>query len=191
MRFMPSHDVEWLPDSDLIALVSYVQTLPPVSRPSGPMEIKTLGKVLDRLNQIPLDIARRIDHSNAGRGPAPSPTAAYGALLGRSCTGCHGERLSGGRIPGAPFELPVPTNLTPHETGLKGWSHEDFKRALVQGIKKNGANIDSFMPIEAFSKLDETEIKALWEFLSSLPRPSSAIGERWEAHGTPPTRSSR
>lgn len=136
MRFMPSHDVEWLPDSDLIALVSYVQTLPPVSRPSGPMEIKTLGKVLDRLNQIPLDIARRIDHSNAGRGPAPSPTAAYGALLGRSCTGCHGERLSGGRIPGAPFELPVPTNLTPHETGLKGWSHEDFKRALVQGIKK-------------------------------------------------------
>jgi hypothetical protein len=169
VRFMPSHDVAWLPDSDIIAIVSYIRTLPSVSRPIGVVEIKTLGKVLDRLDKIPFDIARRIDHQNAGRGGAPAPTAAYGALLGKSCMGCHGSNLSGGRIPGAPGELPVPTNLTPHETGIKGWAYEDLDRALVQGIKKDGTKIDPFMPLAAFGKFDETEKRALWAYLQSLP----------------------
>lgn len=169
VRFMPSQDVAWLPDSDVIAIVSYIRTLPPVTRPNGTVEIKTLGKVLDRLDKIPLDIARRIDHVNAGRGPAPAPTAAYGALIAKSCTGCHGTNLSGGRIPGAPSELPMPTNLTPHETGLKGWRYEDLERALVQGLKKDGSKIDPFMPLAAFGKFDDVEKRALWAHLQSLP----------------------
>jgi Cytochrome C oxidase, cbb3-type, subunit III len=169
VRFMPSQDVEWLPDSDIIAIVSYLRTFPPVTRANGVVEIRTLGKVLDRMDKIPLDTARRIDHGHAGQGPAPSPSAAYGKLLGRSCTGCHGDGLSGGRIPGTPPEFPVPSNLTPHETGLKGYTYEDFERVLVEGIKKNGKQLDPFMPIGAFGKYDSTEKHALWAFLQTLP----------------------
>jgi hypothetical protein len=167
--FMPSHDVEWLPDSDLVALISYIRTLPPVSKPNGSIELGTLAKILDRMEMIPLDIARRIDHEKAGRGPAPSPTKEYGALLGRACTGCHGATLSGGPIPGAPPELPVPSNLTPDATGLKGWTFEDFRRLMEHGIRKNGKKLDPFMPIEAFGKQDEVEKRALFAWLQSLP----------------------
>lgn len=169
VRFMPSQDLEWLPDNDVVAIISYVRTLPPVKRPNGPVRIGVLGKVLDRLDQIPLDSARRIDHEKAGRGPAPTPTAAYGRLLGRVCSGCHGSGFSGGPIPGAPPEIPVPTNLTQHETGLKGWTYEDFERALVKAVRKNGKKIDPFMPTESFGKFDETEKRALWAYLNTLP----------------------
>jgi hypothetical protein len=167
--FMPSHDVEWLPDSDIVAIISYLRTLPPVSKPNGPTKLGTLAKILDRMEMIPLDIARRIDHQKIGRGPAPSPTKEYGALLARSCTGCHGYGMSGGPIPGAPPELPIPSNLTPDATGLKGWTFEDFERLMVQGIRKNGKKLDPFMPIEAFGKQDDTEKRAIFAYLQSLP----------------------
>lgn len=168
LQFMPSQDVSWLPDSDLLAVISYVRTLPPKKSPSGPVSIGTLGKVLDRLDKLPLDVARRIDHENAGKGPPPSPTAGYGKLLGKMCTGCHGEGLSGGPIPGAPPEIPIPKNLTPHETGLEGWSFQDFERSLNQGIRKDGTKIDPFMPVEAFKNFDDTEKHALWAYLTKL-----------------------
>ena len=167
--FMPAQDLYWLPDSDLLAVISYIRTLPPVSKPNGPNEVKPLAKLLDRMDAIPLDIARRIDHAQAGRGPAPSATKDYGALLGKSCTGCHGAKLSGGPIPGAPPEIPVPVNLTPDESGMKGWTYEDFDKVLVQGIRKDGKKLNLFMPIEAFGKYDETEKRALFLYLQSLP----------------------
>ena len=71
----------------------YFRTVPAVSKPNGPLEIKTLAKVLDRVDAIQLEIASRIDREKAGRGPAPSPTKEYGAFLGRACTGCHGKTL--------------------------------------------------------------------------------------------------
>jgi hypothetical protein len=169
VRFMPAHDLEWLPDSDLVAVISYLRTLPAVNKPNGPIELKPLAKFLDRMDAIPLDIARRIDHEKAGRGPAPSPTKAYGALLGRTCTGCHGKTLSGGPIPGAPPEIPIPSNLTPDATGMAGWTFDDFDKLLVQGVRKNGKKLDPFMPIQAFGKLDDVEKRALFAFLQSLP----------------------
>jgi hypothetical protein len=169
LRFMPVQDVSWLPDSDLLAVISYVRTLPAKKSDNGPISIGTLGKILDRLDKIPLDVARRIDHEQAGKGPPPAPTATYGKLLSQVCTGCPGKGLSGGPIPGAPPEIPIPRNLTPHETGLKGWTFEDFERLLNQGIRKNGAKINPFMPIEAFGKFDDTEKRALWAYLTHLP----------------------
>jgi mono/diheme cytochrome c family protein len=169
LRFMPAQDFCWLPDSDVVALVSYVRSLPAVDRPNGPVHLGFLAKVLDRAGKIPIDVAGHIDHAAAGTGPAPEPTPRYGALLSRVCTGCHGAHLSGGRIPGAPSSLPVPSNLTPHDTGLKGWTYEDFVRVLEAGIKKNGQKVDPFMPTTSFGKLDDTEKRALWAYLASLP----------------------
>lgn len=169
VRFMPSHEIGWLPDSDITAIASYLATLPPANKPNGPIELGVMAKVLDRMDALHIDVARRIDHQNPVVGPAPTPTAEYGKYLGKLCTGCHGETLSGGPIPGAPPDLPIPTNLTPDETGLKGWTYEDFDRLLTQGIKKNGQKLDPFMPISSFGKMDETEKKALWAHLTQVP----------------------
>jgi mono/diheme cytochrome c family protein len=169
VRFMPSHEFNWLPEADFAAAVSWLRTQPAVQKPNGPMELGVLAKVLDRLDVLPLDVARRIDHGHIQTAPPPTPTSAYGAFISRSCTGCHGETLAGGPIPGAPPEMAVPLNLTPDATGLQGWSLDDFKKTLQTGINKKGKKLDEMMPISAFGKLDELEMQALFAYLSSLP----------------------
>jgi hypothetical protein len=119
---------------------------------------------------MPLDVARRIDHHAARPDvPTPAPTAQYGKYLALLCTGCHGHGLSGGKIPGAPPELPIPTNITPHETGIKAYTEADFMRLLNTGIKRNGKKLDPFMPLPALTAMNDVEKKALWLYLRSLP----------------------
>src|SRR5579883_2483690 len=77
VRFMPAQDIAWLPEGDVVAIVSYVRTLPALDKPNGPVVMKTLGKVLDRRDQVVLDVARRIDHTKNEVVPAPAPTADY------------------------------------------------------------------------------------------------------------------
>lgn len=177
LLFMPSQDLAWWPDDDLVALVSYLRSVPPVDRGSGEIKIGLLGKVLDRFDAVPLDVARRIDHTEKRpKTLAAEPTAEYGALLARGCVGCHGEHFSGGPIPGAPSNLPVPANITPHATGLAGATEADWARLLDTGIKRDGKPLNPFMPISMLRAMNEAERGALWKFLQSLPpRP---FGER-------------
>jgi hypothetical protein len=176
VRFMPAQEFGWLPDSDLVAIVSWLRAQPAVERANGETSIHLLGKVLDRNDQLVLDVARRIDHTRHETAPAPAPTAAYGAFIARLCTGCHGERLSGGRIPGAPSSIPTPLNLTPDDTGLKGWTYEDFDALVTRGLRKNGKKLDPFMPIAAIGQCDATEKHALWAYLQTIP--AMAFGNR-------------
>ncbi len=169
VRLMPAQDLTWLPDAEVVAIVSYLRTVPSVDRPNGVTMVGTLGKVLDRRNQFPWDVARRIDHNKVETPPAPEPTAAYGAFMGKLCSGCHGEHLSGGPIPGAPPSLPIPRNLTPDATGLGDWSFADFEKLMKTGIRKNGEKLDPFMPVDAWKNLDDTEMHALWAYLRTLP----------------------
>lgn len=167
--FMPVQDFNWLRDEDLVAMASYLRTVPAVSKANGVTKVGPIGKLLDRKDKLPLDIARRINHQKPDLAPLPSADATYGKYLGRLCTGCHGEGLSGGRIPGAPKSLPIPLNLTPDPSGLAGWQYADFDKLLTQGLRKNGAKLDPFMPISAYGQMDETEKKALYAYLMSLP----------------------
>jgi len=170
VRMMPSHEVGWFPGADIAAIVSFVRSVPAVEKPNGEVSIGVLGKVLDRNDKIVLDVARKIDHSRATDAPlVPEPTARYGAYLVRSCTGCHGDHLGGGRIPGAPASMTTPANLTPHETGLATWGFDDFSKVLETGVRPDGRKLSKDMPYEALSKTDLTERKALWAYLRALP----------------------
>jgi mono/diheme cytochrome c family protein len=169
LRFMPAHEINWLPDEDLVALLSYIRSVPSVAKADGPIEIGLLGKLLDRHDKIVLDVARRIDHGRRETAPAPAPTALYGAFLARTCVGCHGEHLSGGRIPGAPPEMAIPLNITPDATGIRDWSFTDFEHMLATGLRPDGRKLDPMMPVQALNAMNETEKSALWEFLRSQP----------------------
>jgi hypothetical protein len=173
LRFMPVQDANWLPDADVIAMISYLRTVPAVDKANGPIQVGPLGKVLDRRNMFALDVARRIDHEHGEIAPPPEPTPEYGRFVARLCTGCHGEHLSGGPIPGAPPSVPTPLNLTPDASGLAGWTYEDFAKLLDTGVRKNGKKLDPFMPIGTFAKYDDTERHALWAYLQSVsPTPA-------------------
>jgi cytochrome c553 len=169
VRFMSSHEFNFISDDDVTAVISWLRTQPAVTRKSGTVHIGTLGKVLDRLDKIPIDVARRIDHAKIEKAPPPTPTAAYGRFIALLCTGCHGNNLSGGPIPGAPPEMAIPLNLTPHATGLAGVTYEGFEKTMKTGIRRDGRKLDPMMPVEAFGNFDDTEMRALYAYLMSLP----------------------
>jgi hypothetical protein len=102
--------------------------------------------------------------------PAPGRTVEYGSYLARLCTGCHGESFAGGPIPGAPPEMGVPLNLTPHETGLAGWTEEQFRTVLREGRTPSGHQIDpAQMPYPTMGRMTDDEIGALFMFLQQVP----------------------
>jgi cytochrome c553 len=166
---MPSHEYTGMSDEDLGALVTYLKTLPAVDRDRGPVTLGPLARVLMLAGEIKL-AAEEIDHN------APRPerveaavTVEYGRYLAASCIGCHGENLSGGRIPGAPPEWPAASNLTPHDSGrLATWSEEDFVRALREAQRPDGSKLAPIMPA-GFAQLTDQETKALWLYLRTLP----------------------
>ena len=169
VRFMPSHEINWAPESDIAAIISYVRSAPDVSKAAGTTEVGLLGKILDRQDMFVWDVARRINHEQLDKAPEPSPAAEYGRYLAKSCVGCHGETYGGGPLPGAPPEMPIPTNITPHATGLVGYQYEQFSRLCDEGTKRDGQKLDPFMPVEAMRNMNETERQALFAYLTSLP----------------------
>jgi mono/diheme cytochrome c family protein len=169
IRMMPVQDFYWLPDSDLTAIISYLRTVPTSEKPNGATRVGVIGKVLDRRGEFPWDIARFVEGLPKETPPSPAPTAEYGRFVVKLCSNCHGEGLSGGPLPGAPPDFPVPLNITPHETGLAGWTFDDFEKLLRQGIRKNGQPVDPFMAVEATKNMDDTEMRALWAHLEKVP----------------------
>ena len=134
-----------------------------------------LGRVLLLVGALPPADASVVDHTRPF--PAPIPpgvTVEYGRYLATvgGCVGCHGPGLSGGRVPGVPPDFPPAANITP--SGPIGqWSEADFFRALREGKRPNGAEINPFMPWQASGKMTDDEIRAVWQFLKSVPaRPS-------------------
>ncbi len=167
LLFMPASDFNWWPDEDLVAIVSYIRSVPPIDNETEKSEVRLLGKLLDQFGLLPLTVAARIDH-DAPRPdvPDPEPTATYGGFVATVCAGCHGPGLTGGRIPGTPAEIPAPANLTPHETGLATWTEDDFVTALFTGVRPDGRTLDEFMP--RMDTMSEIETAALWAYLRSL-----------------------
>lgn len=168
LTFMPTEEHAWWPDDDLQAVMSYVRSVPPVDMVREPSEVGVLGKVLTGFGVMDFRSALAYGESPPGTAPAPEPTARYGALIALSCKGCHAANFAGGPIPGAPADLAVPSNLTPHETGLKDWTYDDFTTLLATARRPDGTEVDPFMPTENLNRMSDLEKTALWEYLRSL-----------------------
>ncbi len=171
---MPSIEYAHFSDDDLGAVIAYLKTVPKVDRDRVPVTVGPVARALILAGEIKL-AAEHIDH--AGLRPStviPGVTVAYGGYLAVGCTGCHGDQLAGGRIPGAPPDWPVSRNLTPGGD-LAKWSEADFIRALQTGTRPDGKQLNPVMPL-AFGKMTDTEHKALWLYLQSL-QPVATSGQ--------------
>lgn len=168
VRMMPVQDFSWLDDRELLALVSYLRQVPRSEKPSGTTHVGILGKVFDRQGKFVWDVARRVASLPKSVPPAPAPDATYGSFVARLCTGCHGETLSGGPIPGAPPSIPTPANITFHPTGIKHYTLAQFSHLLKTGQRPNGTRVNPFMAVDLTRNLDDTEVAALWSYLQSI-----------------------
>ncbi|HVT72023.1 MAG TPA: c-type cytochrome [Lacunisphaera sp.] len=171
---MPSADYSTFTDEDLGDLIAYLRSVPPVNRASVPVSVGPVARALLLAGKIQL-AADVIDHA-AVRPEVVKPgvTVAYGRYLAIGCTGCHGPNFSGGKIDIGPPDWPPAQNLTP-AGDLAKWSEEDFIRTMRDRVRPDGTKLSEVMPA-AFGKLNDTEMKALWAFLRTLP--AAATGSR-------------
>jgi len=125
--------------------------------------------------------------------PAPDDVVSYGRYLvtGRwQCFGCHSadfatvddlhpERsegyLGGGNaMPDVSGQLVPTSNLTPDvETGIGGWTREEFRRALVEGIAPDNRPLR--YPMVPFRVLTDDEVSAIFAYLRSVPPIKKAV----------------
>ena len=171
--FMPSSEYAQLSNEDVSDLIAYLQHLPPVNRSVPKSELYYLGRALYTAGELPVFHAELIDHTSVGKTIVDSSNlVAYGKYLAITggCTGCHGSKLTGGRIPGTPPDFPSAANLTMDPVhGIGKWSYDDFSKALRTGKRPDGSKIDPLMPWAATSKMTDHEIQAVWAYLKQLP----------------------
>lgn len=71
-----------------------------------------------------------------------------------------------------PWGISYAQNLTPHETGIKGWSLEVFVKAMRTGKHmgvEQGRPIMPPMPWVNLAQATDEDLKALYMYLQSLP----------------------
>ena len=167
---MPSEDYNRFTDQDLAALVSYVRSLPPVQGGAAALQFPPPVRILYGFGAIK-DAAAKIDHSLPPALPVPAAVnVQHGAYVANMCIGCHGEHLSGGKIPGGPPDWPAAANITPGE-GSAMTRYKDsaaFIAMLRSGKRPDGTAI-KVMPFESLGKLNDVDAQAMYEFLKTVP----------------------
>ncbi len=168
---MPSEDYNRLTDQDLGALISYVLSLPPAEGKGSLVQLPTPLAVLYGFGGIQ-DAFEKIDHTLPPSQPIPAAiTVAHGAYVANSCIGCHGAKLSGGKIPGTPPDWPPASNLTPGKDGVMGRypTPEVFMAMLRSGHRPDGSAVSKVMPFPALAAMNETDVFALHAYLKTTP----------------------
>lgn len=94
-----------------------------------------------------------------------------GEYLSRAgdCIACHtasgGKPFAGGLGIDSPLGMIYSTNITPDkETGIGGYSYEDFDRAVRHGVAKDGHSLYPAMPYTAYANVTPDDVKALYAY---------------------------
>jgi mono/diheme cytochrome c family protein len=171
IMIMPSEDYNRLTDDDMAAVIAYVKQLPPAAGVEAVVQLPTPVKVLYAFGAVK-DAAEKIDHTLPPSVPvAPTVSVAHGAYVANTCMGCHGPRLSGGKIPGAPPIWPATANLTPGKGSVmpRYATPELFMATLRSGLRPDGTAISTVMPFNSLKQMNDTDVLALYTYLKTLP----------------------
>lgn len=102
----------------------------------------------------------------------PSEQIARGATLAKlgDCSVCHttddGRLFAGGRAIATPFGTIYASNITPdRRTGIGAWRVEAFRRAMTQGVSRDGHRLYPALPYEHFTHVEAADLDDLYAFL--------------------------
>lgn len=110
----------------------------------------------------------------------PVELVSRGAALATvgDCIVCHtadgGAAYAGGRALATPFGTLYSTNITPdRETGIGGWSKEAFKRAMRDGVSRDGRHLYPALPYDHYRRVHDGDLDAIYAFLMTRPATSA------------------
>ena len=112
----------------------------------------------------------------AADAPDDAALVPQGEYLARAgdCMPCHtgdaSKPYAGGLGLPTPFGTIFSVNITSDpKYGIGKWSFDQFKRALHDGIRADGAYLYPAMPFDAYTKIEDGDLKALWAYIRRLP----------------------
>ena len=169
---MPSDFYEIMTERDLDAVVAYLRTIKPIK-----------NKVPDPIYKM-----KQMHHPFAG-GEKPYTEAMmrdkvkkgfYLATIAH-CMECHtpmGPRgrefttklgTGGFELPG-PWGVSVSSNITSSKSkGIGAWSDAEVKRAITQGVRKDGSKLKPPMAYHSYAKLTAADLDAVVAYLRTVP----------------------
>lgn len=173
LKVMPSEDYNRFTDADVGAVIAYVLSLPPAAGGPAVVQLPLPARVMYGFGQIP-DPADRIDHKLPPQQPvAEGVTVEHGQYVANLCLGCHGAKLEGGRIPGAPPDWPAAARLAPGQGSVMATEYADaevFLKMLKSGQDPDGRRL-AVMPFDSLQHMSEVDARALHLYLRSLGTP--------------------
>jgi mono/diheme cytochrome c family protein len=168
-----------LTEDDLTAVISFLRSVPPAAGIAPKASVNLLGQVA-----LTYFIRPYAPEGPPPRHLDPAPTVEYGRYLARAlagCGACHTARnlrtgeytspfFSGGlafRSHAHPGQVYVSPNLTPDpDTGrITSWTEGAFVDRFRRGLLLP----DSPMQWGGFTRMTDTDVRALYRYLRSLP----------------------
>jgi mono/diheme cytochrome c family protein len=118
--------------------------------------------------------ALALSASMAVRAATPDDAlVARGAYLATAgdCAACHtapkGKPYAGGLPMNTPMGKIYTTNITPDaQTGIGGWTEQEFDQAMRRGVSKDGHNLYPAMPYPSYAKIRDDDIAALYAYFT-------------------------
>lgn len=129
--------------------------------------------------------------SSASAQTAPAPDLKNGEYMFRAggCASCHAApasdkcddrktkdelTLAGGRCLNTPFGAFHVPNISPDkETGIGGWSTDDFIDAMTKGVAPDGTHYYPAFPYASYQRMTRGDLTDLKAFLDTLPAVSA------------------
>jgi len=168
---MPTAFYRIMTESDLNAIVAYLRSLPAVK------------------NQVPTPVYRvALKPPTVPNAETPMADADLGDTVKRGfylatighCMECHsplGPRGrdftklgAGGFEMKGPWGVSVSRNITSSkEKGLGAWSDDEIKRAITQGISRDGSKLKPPMGFPFYAKMKTADLDAIVAYLRTVP----------------------
>jgi len=169
---MPSGFYEIMTDRDLDAVIAYLRTIKPIKNTVPDPIYKTAqGHPIPPGGEKPFTEGMLSDKVKKGF---------YLATIAH-CMECHtpmGPRgrdfasklgTGGFEFPG-PWGVSVSRNITSSkEKGIGGWTNEEIKRAITQGISRNGSKLKPPMGYHYYSTVSTDDLDAIVAYLRTVP----------------------
>ena len=182
---MPADWYHGMADDDVLAVVAYLRSLPPVNHKVPESEPSFVAKALFTFKLIkPMDpvVAPVV-------APPRGVTPEYGRYVSSNladCADCHtprnlqdghfyldslfaGSSFAYGSDEGAPISS-YARNLTPDvETGIGSWTEEQFLTAVTAGVRPDSTVLTPHMPYAYYKAWAPEDLSAVWAYLKTIP----------------------
>jgi mono/diheme cytochrome c family protein len=168
---MPTGFYRIITRGDLDAIVAYTQTIKPVSNkvPAPIYKVPVKHQIFPGAEK-PMNPAAFRDKIKYGF---------YLATIGH-CMECHTPRVkgeldfsnigAGGQEFPGPWGVSTSRNITPSKTkGIGTWTDAEIKRAITQGIDKDGNKLKGPMGFRYYSHMTDADLDAVIAWLHTVP----------------------